>query len=140
MKRVGGKSSGSFSKNFLSLQLQLETLLEDVGGDRAVELLDSLSNLSGSEQKLILGVFDRVVRRVASGADRLVSNDDKRMKEFEEGLYSDIVSAIQSASGETPRGKLIEVLDGGKTAKQVDRTPISLEEARRARKARSFFN
>jgi len=140
VKRISGKSSGSFSKNFVSLQLQLETLLEDVGGDRAVELLDSLSNLSGSEQKLILGIFDRVVKRVASGAERLVSNDDKRLKDFEEGLYSDLVSAIQSASGEAPRGKLIEVLDGGKTQKPVDRTPISLEEARRARKARSFFN
>ncbi|MFM1848449.1 MAG: hypothetical protein RL417_1923 [Pseudomonadota bacterium] len=137
---MGSKSSGSFSKNFLSLQLQLETLLEDVGGDRAVEVLDSLSQLSGSEQKLVLGVFDRVIKRIAAGSERLVSNDDRRMKEFEDSLYSDIVSAIESSSGEAPRGRLIEVLDGGKTPKQADRTPISLDDARKARKARSFFN
>ncbi len=140
MKKTYGKSSGAFSKNFLSLQLQLETLLEDVGGERAVEMLDSLAQLSGSEQKVVLAAFDRVIKRIAAGSDRLISNDDKRMKEFEEGLYSDIVAAIQSATGEAPRGKLIEVLDGGKTPKQADRTPINLEEARKARKARSFFN
>ena len=103
-------------------------------------MLDSLAQLSGSEQKVVLAAFDRVIKRIAAGSDRLISNDDKRMKEFEEGLYSDIVAAIQSATGEAPRGKLIEVLDGGKTPKQADRTPINLEEARKARKARSFFN
>lgn len=137
---MGSKSSGSFSKNFLSLQLQLETLLEDVGGERTVEMLDALSQVSGSEQKVLLGVFERVIKRVAAGTERLISNDDKRLKEFEDSLYSDIVSAIQAASGEAPRGKLIEVLDGGKSPKQVDRTPINLDEARKARKARSFFN
>jgi len=139
------RSGGTFSKSFLSLQLQIDTLMEEAGGERAIELLDALATLNPSEQRLALGVFARAVKRIAAGSDRLVTNDDKALKDFEDGLYADIVAALNGATAEAPRGKLIEVIDGGKTetpkpSRSSERTPISLDEARRAKRARSFFS
>ena len=43
-----------FSANFLSLQLQLKTLLEEAGGDDLIPFLDALTGLTRSEQKIAL--------------------------------------------------------------------------------------
>jgi soluble cytochrome b562 len=120
--------------------------MEEAGGERAIELLDALATLNPSEQRLALTVFGRVVKRISAGTDRLVTNDDKALKDFEEGLYADLIAALNGAAAEAPRGKLIEVVDGGKAESvkanrsSPERTPISLDEARRAKRARSFFS
>lgn len=134
------RANGSFSKSLLSLQLQLDTLMEEAGGGRAIELLDALATLNPSEQRLATDIFTRAVKRIAAGPDRLVTNDDKVLKEFEDGLYADLLAALSGTPNEAPRGKLIEVIDGGKAPRTEPRAPISLDEARRAKRSRSFFS
>ena len=94
---------GTFSSSLMSVQLQLNTLLDGIGGEAATGLLDSVSKLSGAEQELVLGAMSRVVEKIASGEDRLYSNDDVALKNFEEGLYNDLVKAIREASGKQVR-------------------------------------
>jgi hypothetical protein len=127
------KKDGIFSSSLLSLQLQLKTLLEGAGGDAALTFLDTLSTLNPSEQKLILGLFTTVVERVKSGEDRLETEEDQHLKEFEETLYRDILDSMREAANDTPNRK-IEVLEGGKSRNRIDKTPIDLAEARKSRR------
>lgn len=89
---------GSFSSNLLSVQLQLGTLLEGIGGQSATKFLDSVAKLSGAEQDLVLGALSRVVDKISSGEERLYSNDDIALKNFEESLYNDLISAIKASN------------------------------------------
>ena len=77
---------GHFTKNLLSLQMQLQTLLEGVGGERTESLLDGLSQLSESERKRIIPLLSRVVSRVVQGEKRLLSQKDVELKNFEDSL------------------------------------------------------
>ena len=130
--------NGPFSRNLFGLELQLKTLLEEVGGDQALQVLDSLTALNRSEQQVVLRVFDRLLRRIASGSERLVTSEDRVMKDFEEGLYRDILGAMRDAAGAStaPTGRIVEVIEGGK-ARPIRQAPINLEEARRNRRLRA---
>ena len=85
---------GNFTASLMSLELQMNTLLEEVGGDEAKALLDSVSNLSRCEQKQILGLFRRVVNQVVAGEKRVYSDEDKRLAEFEEQLFQDVLRSL----------------------------------------------
>lgn len=130
------QGKGTFSASLLSLQLQLKTLLEDAGGDQAVEFLNTISNLHQSEQKVVLDVFTSILNRIMSGDQRLLTEGDLARKEFEDALYSDILSAMRDAAQEASN-KRLSVVSGGKTpkVKRIARSPISLCEARKSRKS-----
>lgn len=129
--RVSKDDKGIFSSNFYSLQLQLKTLMEDAGGDHAVQLLDTLSTLNGYEQKVALNIFSRVVNQIAEGDKRIVSEDDRERKEFEETLYQDIMNSMGEAA-RAPNLRL-EVVNGSK----ADKRPLDLNLARKKRGATS---
>lgn len=133
-----GKQSGIVSRNLLSLQLQLKTILEDAGGDQAVEFLDTVARLNRSEQLVALRLFSRVVERFLAGPVRLETAADQSLQEFEDTLYDDLLGVMREAGGMTgPR----EVIDGGKSPARAT-PPIDLDAARRARRNRSkpLFN
>jgi len=123
---------GTFSANFFSLQLQLKTLLEDCGGDGALQLLDSLADLNESEKPVVLGVFSRVLKRLLNGEKRITTSTDAERKEFEDGLYREIMAALHEATHPEGTGKL-SVIRGGKPPPGAN-TPIDLGAARKARK------
>ena len=100
-----------FSANLLSLQLQLKTMLEEAGGDHTLGLLDALCKLNRSEQEIILSVLTRTVTNIAKSDARFVGAADEELKEFEDNLYHDIVSAMREASQPERR---LEVVKGGK--------------------------
>ena len=109
------KPQGLVSQSLFSLQLQLKTLLEGAGGEDSIEFLDSLSELTNSEQKIVLRVFNRVVEKIRTGDSRLNTEEDQELKAFEENLYNDIISSFEQTT--TANGKLhLEVLDGGKSS------------------------
>ena len=126
------KYDGGFSANFFSLELQIKTLLEGAGGDNAIALLDALSQLNGLEQEVALSIFTRAINRIATGESRLVTEEDRALKDFEESLYKDILDAIKEAAKTTGTTRF-EVLRGGKSPRK---TPINLSEARKARELR----
>ena len=137
-----GNNNNRFSANFFSLQLQLKTLLEDAGGDDALALLDTLTNLNKSEQKVALKLFSKVIQRVTSGPIRLETEGDLALKEFEDNLYEDLVAAIEEQTREeriatTPK---IEVLSGGRELKPANqepkKSPIDIASARKKRRER----
>ena len=108
------KPEGLVSQSLFTLQLQLKTLLEGAGGEDALEFLDSLGELTRSEQKIILKMFNRVIERLRKSEIRLCSDEDKELLAFEENLYNEIIQTIEH--GEKSNGKLhLEVLDGGKS-------------------------
>lgn len=129
--------SGTFTANLFSLQIQLKSLFDEAGGESSIKLLDKLSRLSPTEQKLALTLFQKVIERVLSGELRVASERDKFMQELEDTLYSDILDSMKEASGDIPRSsapnRKLEILAGGKTAERGAKT-IDLKKAREARK------
>lgn len=110
---------GNFTRNLLSLQLQLQTLLEGVGGEGTASLLDGLSQLSESERKRILPILSRVVAKILKGDKRLSSAEDRELQNFEDSLFDSIMLALgQSANDdlieEGAVSRKLEILPGGK--------------------------
>jgi hypothetical protein len=131
------KRDGNISASLFSLQLQLKTLFEECGGDDALELLDTLSTLNPSEQKVALKLFNDVLIKITASDLRLTTADDRVLKEFEDGLYRDILETMREAANcnETPRSEMhLEVLPGGKLEDRVEKNPIDLSAARKSRK------
>ena len=126
------KITGEFSKNLFALELQVKTLLEGVGGDRLIHLLDLLCTITRSEQEVVLDAFAKVVEKVATGDTRLVRTSDEELKAFEDGLYEEILTAIQERS-RFAEGKKLRVVSGGKKEDTAN-SPINLEKERRARR------
>ncbi len=125
---------GQFAKILLSLELQLKTLLDDVGGSHAASFLDALAKLRRAEQTVILPVFRRALERLIAGSIRLDSKEDQSLRDFEEALYQDLVKAIQDKARPTaPTGRIVEVIDGGKAKAVAGDAPIDLAEERRRR-------
>jgi|GEM_PF-7106372 len=90
-------SKARFSSNFLSLQLQLKTILEEAGGDDLMPFLDTLSAMNQSEQRLALKLFKRTLDRFIGGSLRLETLGDLALKEFEDSLYSGLIDGITIA-------------------------------------------
>ncbi|MCB0354708.1 MAG: hypothetical protein KDD64_14325 [Bdellovibrionales bacterium] len=107
------KDNGFFTKSFFSLKLQLETLLEGAGGSDASLLLDKLSQLNQSEQRIVLKMMQRVVDRMLAGEIRLETKSDAEQKMFEEQLYSGLVSSLEQTPPKE-RSNRFHVVDGGK--------------------------
>jgi len=127
-------STKNFSANFFSLQLQLNSLLEDAGGEAALTFLDKLSSLHKSEQKIMMRIFENTVDRVRNGDIRLETEEDLVLQNFEKNLYNDIVYAMQTARV-LPEPMKLAVVDGGKSpAQKPQSAPINLAERRHSRK------
>lgn len=114
---------GDFTKSLLSLQLQLKTLLEGVGGEGTASLLDSVAQLSESERARIIPIFSRVISKVVKGDKRLMTDHDKYMKEFEDSLFESISSALGHSANndEVVRNTdyKLEVVPGGKSKRSA---------------------
>ena len=109
---------GEFTRNLLSLQLQLQTLLEGVGGEGTASLLDGLAQLSESERKRIIPLLSRVVSQIVKGDKRLLSAQDKELQDFEDNLLQSIMSSLGASANDDkvqPEvDKSLEVVSGGK--------------------------
>ncbi len=137
---------GEFTRNLLSLQLQLQTLLEGVGGEGTASLLDGLAQLSDSERRRIIPLLSRVVSRVVQGDKRLASAEDKELQDFEDSLFQSILSSLgESANDDRIDQKFerkLEVVSGGRgaakpvMAKKPVKAPslIDLAKARESRR------
>ena len=66
-------NGGDFTKSLLSLQLQLQTLLEGVGGEETAGLLDGLAQLSEAERSLVIPRLTRTIQEIAKSDKRLIS-------------------------------------------------------------------
>lgn len=126
------KENNRFTSNLLSLKLQLKTLFEDAGGDDAIALLDLLATLSHGEQKVVHSMFRRVIAKLLELDLQLSSMEEDMLKEFEETLYQDIVSALHDES-ESQTSKRLEVLSGGKT-KRSKAAVVDISEIRKTRR------
>ena len=139
---------GNFTRNLLSLQLQLQTLLEGVGGEGTASLLDGLSQLSETERKRIIPLLSRVVSRVLKGDKRLSSTEDKELQSFEDSLFDSIMVALGQSSNDdqiiSDADRKLEVVPGGKremalaTRRKPVKVPslIDLAKARESRRHR----
>ncbi len=123
------KFSGTFSLGLASVQLQLQELFQDVGGDRAIQLLDLLSHLSSDQHPHILDVFHAVLRRLQENEQQAQRTDDAAVNDFADSIYREILKNMHEAVV-APK---FAVLDGGKSRPRGC-SPISLEEARKARR------
>lgn len=139
---------GEFTRNFLSLQLQLQTLMEGVGGDGTASLLDSLAQLSDYERKKIIPLLSRVVSGIAKSDKRIFSDEDRSLKDFEDALYDSIIGSLgHSANNDeviASGRRSLEVVPGGKQSSPTlaQRKPvkspslIDLAKARESRRVR----
>ena len=113
---------GPISLNLFALQLQLKTVLEEAGGESAIRFLDLVAQLGKSEQEIIFGSFEKVLKRVIDGATRLRSPEDETSRQLEESLYSEILEAIEEKKQAAPFTQL-SMVKGGK-ATSNDSQPI----------------
>jgi hypothetical protein len=121
------KQEGLFSHSLLSLQLQLKTLLEGAGGDAAVNLLDNLSTLNPSEQKLALKAFSAAIDQLKAGKERLTTAEDQVLKDFEDGLYNDILTSMrEAANGKSPQAERKTLIDFAEARKNRRTRPKDL--------------
>lgn len=109
---------GYFSKNFLSLRLQLDTLLMDAGADQAIELLDTMTLLAPEERALLLGSFNRVAQTVLTGERIIPLEQNRALQSFENGLYLELLEAMQEAGGNSKKNQRLSVVPGGKKVQQ----------------------
>ena len=113
---------GDFTKSLLSLQLQLQTLLEGVGGDHTASLLDNIARLSDTERATIIPLIAKVIAKVAGGDKRLLSANDEELKDFEDSLYESVLAALgntaASAEPDRERNPKLAVVSGGKGEKE----------------------
>jgi hypothetical protein len=108
---------GDFTKSLMSLQLQLQTLLEGVGGDETAGLLDVLAKLNDSERTVIIPILTRVINRLIESGSRIQSQEDLQMQDFENSLFESVLSAMGDGSGEgnnEKSQKKLAVVKGGK--------------------------
>ena len=124
---------GRFTKNLFGLQLQIKTLLEDAGGDEALELLDTLCQLNPSEQRVVLKVLNRLVGDILRQGPRFETEGDLALKKFEDDLYGDLLRAMQEEAYKTNRSKL-QVVKGGKEEENSTGDLIDLQKIRSIRK------
>jgi hypothetical protein len=123
---------GDFTKSLMSLQLQLQTLMEGVGGDHTASLLDNLARLSDSERAAIIPLISKVIAQVANGDKRLLSAKDEELKDFEDSLYESVLAALGNGSNTVePARELnpkLAVVSGGKSDKErfAFRKPIRI--------------
>jgi hypothetical protein len=142
-------NGGDFTKSLLSLQMQLQTLLEGVGGEETAGLLDGLAQLSEAERSLVIPRITRTIQEITKSEKRLMSDKDKEMKDFEDSLFEGVLEALKHEPAEkvaTPdSGPKLAVLSGGKSKgdqvnhfKKPVRIPalIDLAKARENRKNR----
>jgi uncharacterized protein with von Willebrand factor type A (vWA) domain len=143
-------NGGDFTKSLLSLQMQLQTLLEGVGGAETAGLLDGLAQLSEAERSVVIPRLTRTIREITKSDKRLMSEKDKEMKEFEDSLFEGVMEALKHEPTEktaTPdAGPKLAVLSGGKGTsdrtnqfKKPVRIPtlIDLAKARESRRNRT---
>ncbi|MEY4667492.1 MAG: hypothetical protein RL518_191 [Pseudomonadota bacterium] len=143
-------NGGDFTKSLLSLQLQLQTLLEGVGGEETAGLLDGLAQLSEAERSLVIPRLTRTIHQIAKSDKRLLSDKDREMKQFEDSLFEGVMEALKhepSAQRESSEpGPKLAVLSGGKhksdRASQFKKpvripTLIDLAKARESRRNRT---
>ena len=108
---------GDFTKSLMSLQLQLQTLLEGVGGDETAGLLDVLAKLNDSERTVIIPILTRVINRLIESGSRIQSQEDLQMQDFENSLFESVLSAMGDGSTEGNNDKSqkkLAVVKGGK--------------------------
>ena len=129
--------------------MQLQTLLEGVGGEETAGLLDSLAKLSETERSLVIPLISKAINSIANGDKRVMSAKDQELKQFEDALFEDVLAALEKPqSSSTPTkdiGPRLAVVPGGKspipstTFKKPVRIPalIDLAKARESRKNRS---
>jgi hypothetical protein len=143
-------NGGDFTKSLLSLQMQLQTLLEGVGGEETAGLLDGLAQLSEAERSLVIPRLTRTIQEIAKSDKRLVSDKDKEMKQFEDSLFEGVMEALKHEPGTEPTtlepAPKLAVLSGGKNTserttqfKKPVRIPtlIDLAKARETRRNRT---
>jgi len=123
------KERGFISSNLLCLQLQVNSLLAEAGGERALELLDGLAELSDAERQLALASFSKVVNRIRAGEQHLVSPDEAKLQKLEDDLYRDILAAMRDASSSAKKRPHLEVVRGTKetpASPAPNGTPLAL--------------
>jgi len=142
-------NGGDFTKSLLSLQMQLQTLLEGVGGEETAGLLDGLAQLSETERSLVIPRLTKTISEFVKSDKRIMSNKDRELKDFEDSLFEGVMEALKHEPGVKPvastNGPKLAVVDGGKSRsdrssqfKKPVRIPtlIDLAKARESRRNR----
>lgn len=129
--------------------MQLQTLLEGVGGEETAGLLDGLAQLSEAERSLVIPRLTRTIKEIAKQDKRLMSDRDRELKDFEDSLFDGVMEALKHEPGvktlQSEAGPKLAVVPGGKSKsdrsvqfKKPVRIPtlIDLAKARESRRNR----
>ena len=123
------RKQGSFSLGLKSVELQLQTLFADCGGDSALQLLDLLAQCRPGKQQELLSQF---ITTTSPHATEAAASD------FEQELYEGLIEDFDLAASAEHGGSRLYVVEGGKGNPRMERPAsgalINLDEARKMRK------
>jgi len=120
---------GDFTKNLLSLQLQLTTLLEGVGGNETAGLLDTLAKLNDSERSVIVPILTRVISRLIESGTRIQSEADLQMQDFENSLFESVLSAMQGETANVDALSDNKPENAGNGARDISKVASTVEKS-----------
>lgn len=129
------KPSGLFSLSLQSIEWQVKNLFQEVGGDKAVELMDRLAGLTESEREILLEKFLSAASKVAAAKPVAVEKTDGSAA-LEDQIVNDVLAALESP-------KRFEVLDGGKSERRSQNNGgrlIDFASAKKSRRTESALN
>lgn len=108
---------GLFSTSVYCFQLQAKALFDDVGGDKALQLLDAISQLDELDREILLKSFTNIVHRLRK--DEANTSHTQSPSDLEEQIYFEIAEALKLKTSkslgiraEKPHG--LRLLSGGK--------------------------
>jgi hypothetical protein len=97
--------TGDFSRNWLSIMLQLKSLFEGSGGEDVLQVLDRLGELQPSERPSVITAISRAVERFRITESKPRTREDAELQKFEEDLFNDLLKAF---SGKSVEGAQVE--------------------------------
>jgi hypothetical protein len=107
-------SIGLFSLSLKALAAQLESLMDESGGEDAVALLDELSKLESPERNALLRAFLTVAQEFVEARTMWNLSDLEEFKDFDGSGTPKIVQNGLSSMGSLQVGKNLSKTDGGK--------------------------
>jgi hypothetical protein len=88
---------GIFSTGLKAIQLQLQTMLDGVGGEQTAQLLDGIADLGTKEREVVLELFCELVQKIKAGERRFFTDEDIHQQDLIDSLYEEVMSQLYGA-------------------------------------------
>jgi hypothetical protein len=123
------KWSGLFSLSVQSLEWQLKNLFLEVGGDKTIELMDTLASLPEEQRAVLINGFLETALKQARKGFSIPKTSNSQLAQIEDQIVADVTSDIN-------RSNKLSLVSGGKEIQNISSRLIDFESAKKQRENR----